>query len=180
MSIAVLKRRHDADAFDAADDGVAFPDVAQLAARRLAAVDHDRRVHALVRDRQPLASAAHVRFVVRRRVEIGGRASVEVGDARHDVLLADDQAAERHQVFDNRADGFFGVGGHAHPQQRRLVVGLADREAHHLERGVVPDDRVENAVQDAGVDEMSGCFDDFRCHGSLPPGILAWRRRRAG
>ena len=40
-------------------------------------------------------------------------------------------------------------------KHRRLVVALADREAHHLERGAVPDDGVEDAIEETGVDQMS-------------------------
>ena len=164
VSIAILERRHDADAFDAADDRVAFLHVAQLPAGGAAAVDDDDGVHALIGDQRPLAAFADMRLVVRRRIEIFRRAAVQIRDPRRRVLPAGDKTPERHEVFDDGANRVFRVGGDAHPQHRRLVVALADREADHFERGVVPDDGVEDAVQNAGVDQVSRRFDNFRGH----------------
>ena len=169
VAVAILESGDDANALDAADDRVALPEVAQLAARGAGAVDHDGRVHALVRDGQPVARPAHVRFVVGRRIEVHGRAAVLIGGARHHVLPALDQTAQGDEVLDDLAKVLVARRGHPHRQDRRLGVGAADRELQHLEAGVVPDDGVEDAVEDAGVDQMTGGFDDFRCHAcSLP------------
>ena len=50
VAIAILERRNHADAFDAANDGVALFDVAQLPARRARAFDDDHGVHPLIAD----------------------------------------------------------------------------------------------------------------------------------
>src|SRR5207253_1071081 len=68
VTIAILKRRNDADAFTSADDGVALPDIAELRAGRARALDDDHRVHALIGDERPLAALANVRLVIGRRI----------------------------------------------------------------------------------------------------------------
>ena len=164
VTIAILKRRNDADAFNTANDGVALPDIAELRAGRARALDDDHRVHALIGHERPFAALANVRLVIGRRIEILRRAPVPIRDLRRRILLARDETAERNKIFDDGPDGLVGVGRHAHPQHGRLVVALADREADHFERGAVPDDGVENAVENAGIDQMSRRFDNFRGH----------------
>jgi hypothetical protein len=162
--IAILERRHDANAGDTADHCVAGAQVAQLAAHRAIAGDDDRGVHPLLLHRDPLPLDPHVRFVVGRRIEIGRRAAVEVRQADGDVLAAQHVASERHQVFDQVAQHGVSVRRDAHGQERRLGVGPADGEPQHFEAAAVPDDGVENAVQEAGIDQVSGRFDDLGCH----------------
>src|SRR3954469_10212210 len=55
VAVAFLELRHDLDAVDAADHGVALADLAKLAADRPAGVDDDRRIHPLALDFDPLA-----------------------------------------------------------------------------------------------------------------------------
>ena len=73
----------DANAVQAADDAVAGPNFAQLAAHgRAVGADDDDGVHALARDRQPSAVDAHVGPHVRRRVEVVWDRAVPIGDAQ--------------------------------------------------------------------------------------------------
>ena len=81
---------------------VAGFDVAQLAAEARARRSmHDRGVHALVLDLDPLAADADLRAVVGRRVEVVGRAAVAVGARRGGVLGPRDAAAERDQLLED-------------------------------------------------------------------------------
>ena len=102
VAVALLELRHDLDAVDAADDGVAAADVAQLAAdgARAPSID-DRGVHALVaRPSIHWPPMRDVGLMVGRRVEVLRRAAVAIGGREMRVLGARDAAAERDQLLE--------------------------------------------------------------------------------
>ena len=162
VAIALAELRRDADALDAADDGVARAHVAQLAAQRAAAFDHDDRVHPLLLDLEPLPAVPHERPLVRRRVEVVGHAAVLVRLDDERVVAAGNPAAERHEPFEHLLQRGLVGPGDAHRDERRLFVGPADRESQDLERGVALDDRVENDVQELRIDQMAFGLDHLR------------------
>ena len=154
-AVALAELRGDADAFEAADDAIAGPHLAQLAARGAAVVDDDHGVHALAFDLDPLAADAHVRAQIGRRIEIVGHAAVAVGLAQQRVPLLDGAAAELHQILDQPAQAGGRRRRNLERNARELVVGAADGEIQHLERAAALDHLVEDRVENVRVDQMA-------------------------
>ena len=63
-AVAVAELRRDADAVEAADDAIAGPQVAELAAFGARGGEHDRRVHPLLPDVDPMPGDADLRPLV--------------------------------------------------------------------------------------------------------------------
>ena len=152
---------------EAADDAVADPDFAQLAAGgRAVAADDDDGVHALARHGDPAAVDAHVGPHVRRRVEVVGDDAIAVGDSQQRVPLLDGVAAERDQLLDEAAQAGVARRRHLELQLREVVVGAADLEVQHLELSAALDDGIEDGVEELRVDEVALGLDDdgvLRC-----------------
>ena len=92
--VALLHVGRDADALHAARDAVAPLDVAQLAARDAARLDHEHGIHALGLDRHPRAAQEHRGAVIGGGVEVFGHGAVHVGLAQQHFGRALHVAAE--------------------------------------------------------------------------------------
>jgi hypothetical protein len=94
-----------------------------------------------------LPVAADEGLMVRRGVEIVRSAAVAVGGNRAHVLGARDAAAEADQFRQQLRQDLVGRRGHAHRDERRLVVGTTDAEFEHFEGAVVPHHGIEHSVE---------------------------------
>ena len=156
--IALAELGDDLDAAHADDDEVALPDVAQFSADRAGGPraergrgpgrDDDGCVHALAFDGEPLAVAPDERPMIRRRVEILGRARVAIGGDETRVLGPRQAAAERDELLEHLLQRRLGLRRNPHRDERRLFVRSSDPELQHLERRVVADDGVEHQVEE--------------------------------
>ena len=159
LSIAELRR--DAQAVQPADDAIADPDLAQLAARgRAVGVHHDDGVHPLARDDDPAAIDAHVGSHVRRRIEIVWHGAIAVRDAQQRVPLLDRMTAERNQLLDAAGAARLGRRRHLELQLREVVVGAANLEVQDLELTAALDHGIEDGVQELRVDQVALRPDD--------------------
>ena len=133
QAIARLELRDDLDAVDPADDGVAAPDLAQLAAHGTVRSRRRSPRPCAGARRHPVPLAADERLMVRGGVEVVRSAAVAIGGTSCDVLDARDAAAEADQFRQQLRQDLLGRRRHAHRDERRLVVGAADAEFEHLE-----------------------------------------------
>ena len=140
-----------------------------------AAFYNDDGVHTLALDPHPSAVDADVGPQVRRRVEVLGRRPVEICRFEDRVLLLDGPASERHEILQEPLEGLCACRRHLELQSRKIVVRAADFEMQHLELSASLDDRVEDGVEELGVDEVAFSIDD----GSVRRGVGHDREGRA-
>ena len=99
--VALAEFRRHSDAFYSTDDHIAGADVAELAALRAIAFDHDGRIHSLTIDLEPLAAVTDECPLVGRGVEVVGHASILVCGLNRGVVAAGDSASQRHERLED-------------------------------------------------------------------------------
>ncbi len=128
--------------------------------------DDDHGVHPLIADRDPAAVEVHFGPVVGRGVEVVRRGGVDVGAAQQRVRRAVHVAAVRRQLLEQVIERRPGAGRDRDRQVRDVLVGAADVEAFDLVRRAMLDDRGEDALEVARVDQVAVGVDGFGRHGS--------------
>ncbi len=159
--VARLEFRHDLDAANATDDDVAARDLAQFAADGAVLLEHNRRVHALVFHRQPLAAMHDKGLMVGGGVEVFRRTAVAIGRQRLRIFDPRDTTAETDQFLERLRQRRRRFRRDSHRDERWLVVGAADPEFEHFERRIVANHGVEHHVQQLRINQVTFSFDDF-------------------
>jgi hypothetical protein len=95
-----------------------------------------------------MAVAPHEGALIRRRVEVLGHRGIRLALFHECVLLAHRVASERHQLFEQVAQGRVARGRHLEGQMREIIIRTTDVELHDLERGAAADDDVEHRVEE--------------------------------
>ena len=168
MPIPLAEFGHDPDAVEGADDHVAGTEVAQLAAGGAAVLDHDRRVHPLALDLDPLAAMPDPGVVVARGIEVVRGTAVSRRRLERGVQVRGGPASVAEQLFEQLLHRRGAWRRNAHLQPRKIVVGPADGEVDDLEAAAVLDHGVEDLGHQPRVDEVAFGVDDFgdRCIGA--------------
>src|SRR6476659_2624959 len=99
MTIPLAELRNESNAVKKTDDRIPRAQIAELAARRMAPLDHDGGIHPLALDLEPLATVPHPGAMVARRVEIVGGAAIDGRRLQGCVALRRRPAAEREKFL---------------------------------------------------------------------------------
>ena len=109
----------------------------------------------------PLALTADQGAVIRRGIEVLGRAPVPDHAAPFGVAALNRRAAESKKLREHFVELIARRRSHAQPQVGRIRVGLADVEALDFEAAVVFNDRIEDLLHDMGVNQVALGLDDL-------------------
>src|SRR4029079_3941798 len=161
MSNAVWEFRDDADAVEEADNLIAGAEVAQLTATGPPVLDHDRGVHPLAFDLEPLALVPNPGVVIAGRVEVVWRAPIGRGRLQGRVAFDRRPAAEGEQFLEQVLHRRGRRRSYAHLKPGKIVVGATDGKFEHLEGATVLHHGIEDLRHQTGIDEVSLGLDNF-------------------
>ena len=103
--------------------------------------------------------------IVRKGREFGQQVLQENERLRYRIVQLEQEAREaapeRHELLEDLPEQRLGRRRNPHRDERGLFVAPPDGELQHVERGIAPDDGVEDDVQDLRVDEVPLGLNDF-------------------